>query len=1459
MKFIVALILLSVIVGFGANLIRAPEVKAVPLKETFEPSVLFLPLHAPNLDQRIIYQIPDLRAVAGSPGKNIVFAEDGQNVAVLYCRYSGDQDNMMQVYVAYSTDRGNTWMHYGPLSTFNARRTFPGLDAEANWSDTNDLRIHFSWHQAPRYSGNFDTSAAFYARDVMYPNGSIATAFRLPNSGAWDVWLPCIAVKDSFVIIIAINNGTSQTTNDSYIWRSTDYGETWDNGMVFFPGPLEWMAGPHFRFGNNGYMFFLWNRRIPSTARYWPYYCESFDYGLTWTQPQPIWQNTPPYLDMSMVTSWWYQYDCDVVRDTPVATIKLGTGTNDYGEIWVYRPDSGGLGNWHFKGKKLVGGDSIAPQPFARFPTVATDDSGNIFIGYQAIFDTVTDCGLFARPAIKDIWYNWGRFTFNGDIIEEKSLEFAHNAPLIATGDSVVIGMIYHNAGTYPDTGNLYFDYVVLPNPPIKDVTVWLPDTTAEPNDTVIIPIMASDVIGRDVISCDITLTFNSDILSALPASLGNIIPQGWQIQSNVFPESIKISLYGTNPITDSGSLVLIPFVVNDSAIHNNLTIIHFSRCSFNNGSVKTMTRDGTFTVFGPIPTIIEFTYVPPYRSHENLRGRVRNGNPNSCSVAVYIFVDGAAWWTKPYFASPLTPVDTVDSTWTCDITTGGSDEFAIRIRAYIWPNGIGRPPRAEHSETLPSLLDTFPYADTIRTRPTIHFSGYDWEVKAGWGIGPHNNYFSDDSENVWVDEEDKLHLKISYRSGIWYCSEVACNESLGYGPYYFYVSSPVGQLNENVVLGLFTWDNWSATPHREIDIEFSRWGDTSNPYNAQYVIQPYESSGNIHRWWMPPDIDSSTHIFNWQQDSIRFLSFKGYYPNDSILQSWFYTGSYIPLPGDEQPRINLWLYESRPPSDSNEVEVIISSFAFGEFRIISGNIRYYYNQKPVESTKVVLSGTIVDTTLTDSTGFYQFTDLLMLQNYTVSPSKINSVRQAAVSSYDAALILQHVVGRITLDSLQRIAADVSDNGTISSFDAAQVLQYVVGIRNHFPVGHRPGQDTVDWAFRPPSRTYDTLRENQINQDYRAILYGDPSGNWQPSEFLASLDEMTDVANYNFYSLNMPDCEDKITTNEHEFSRIKEERNDNAERNLKVAATTVTKPSLPGNEMTGAIPRSPCEERSDEAISKNNEIKEIATLPLVARNDKKEELIAFPIKITGAKDMISADMLISYDAKQLTLKGLRTTKATEGFMIAATDMNGLVRIGIAGTKNLNGDVTLLEILFEKKNNTEQSESDGSELTGTDTRHLKDLMTKSKSRQSLIKVPVENLDLENSQEQSPSVLWLVLNEGTPTELTKEAEGSMGKESKLPTNFYLAQPKPNPFGTGTSIGYGLPQASDVKLSVFDASGSLVRTLVEISQTAGLYSVIWNGKDNTNRQLANGIYFIRMQAGTNKFLRKAILLKQ
>jgi hypothetical protein len=483
---------------FGANLARAPKVEPKPIIGIYDRSLKPLPPPYTSFDQQIIYSIPDFRSTAGSAGKNIIFADDGQNVAVIYNRFSGNIENIFQIYVAYSTDRGNTWIQYGPLSTYNCRRTYPGLDAEPNWSNECDLRVHFAWHQTAQISGTYDSSPCFYAKEVMYPDGLITEQLRLPNSGVWDVWYPCIAVKDSIVIITGVNGGQF-SIQDGYIWRSTNYGETWDDGRLFFQGPLEWMGGPHFRFGTDGYIFFLWNRaEVSYPDLYWPYYCESFDYGITWTQPQLIWQDNPPYINMSNVTGWWYDYDCDVVNDTPVVTVKLATRDNDYGEIWAYRPDSGGPGNWQFSGTKLVGGDSTIPLPYARYPTISADEDGNIIIGYQAFFiipeDTVWDCGTFIRPDGRNNWYDYGRITFNGNMIEEGYLEFAHNAIVDPPWGIPIIGMIYNDAGDYPNTGNLYFDcrsviYIteneqtslkqhsisVSPNPFCKTVNFMLP------------------------------------------------------------------------------------------------------------------------------------------------------------------------------------------------------------------------------------------------------------------------------------------------------------------------------------------------------------------------------------------------------------------------------------------------------------------------------------------------------------------------------------------------------------------------------------------------------------------------------------------------------------------------------------------------------------------------------------------------------------------------------------------------------------------------------------------------------------------------------------------------------------------------------------------------------------------------------------------------------------------------
>src|SRR5258708_6940788 len=103
----------------------------------------------------------------------------------------------------------------------------------------------------------------------------------------------------------------------------------------------------------------------------------------------------------------------------------------------------------------------------------------------------------------------------------------------------------------------------------------------------------------------------------------------------------------------------------------------------------------------------------------------------------------------------------------------------------------------------------------------TVTFSGMSWEVKSSSGrVGPGSNYFS--GENVLVDEQGRLHLRIAMRDGHWACAEVIGGDSLGYGTYKFDVAD-TSSLDANAVLGLFTWDSAARQHHyREIDVEVS-------------------------------------------------------------------------------------------------------------------------------------------------------------------------------------------------------------------------------------------------------------------------------------------------------------------------------------------------------------------------------------------------------------------------------------------------------------------------------------------------------------------------------------------------------------------------------------------------------------------------------------------------------------
>lgn len=99
----------------------------------------------------------------------------------------------------------------------------------------------------------------------------------------------------------------------------------------------------------------------------------------------------------------------------------------------------------------------------------------------------------------------------------------------------------------------------------------------------------------------------------------------------------------------------------------------------------------------------VELTSVPPRGSSNDLRGRVYNVAPQDFKVLVYIYITG--WWTKPYFNSPSVPIQ-ADSTFACDITTGGYDTSASAIAAFVVPIDFP-PPLMGGGGTLPGVLDS--------------------------------------------------------------------------------------------------------------------------------------------------------------------------------------------------------------------------------------------------------------------------------------------------------------------------------------------------------------------------------------------------------------------------------------------------------------------------------------------------------------------------------------------------------------------------------------------------------------------------------------------------------------------------------------------------------------------------------------------------------------------------------
>ncbi|MBN2566345.1 MAG: right-handed parallel beta-helix repeat-containing protein, partial [Candidatus Eisenbacteria bacterium] len=94
---------------------------------------------------------------------------------------------------------------------------------------------------------------------------------------------------------------------------------------------------------------------------------------------------------------------------------------------------------------------------------------------------------------------------------------------------------------------------------------------------------------------------------------------------------------------------------------------------------------------------------------------------------------------------------------------------------------------------------------------------------------------------------------------------------------------------------------------------------------------------------------------------------------------------------------------------------------------------------------------------------------------------------------------------------------------------------------------------------------------------------------------------------------------------------------------------------------------------------------------------------------------------------------------------------------------------------------------------------------------------------------------------------------------PAAFSLGRCAPNPFGSRTSVQYGIPAGSgSVDVSVFDVAGRHVATLYSGHQEPGTHRVTWDGRDRFGNGVAAGIYFVRLETSDFRATAKMVLLR-
>lgn len=254
------------------------------------------------------------------------------------------------------------------------------------------------------------------------------------------------------------------------------------------------------------------------------------------------------------------------------------------------------------------------------------------------------------------------------------------------------------------------------------------------------------------------------------------------------------------------------------------------------------------------------------------------------------------------------------------------------------------------------------------QTNCLVQFAGYWWWTNYPFNAGGNTGYWFNgqqwDPRLVYVDSAG-LHLQMQQTTlpnapgAQWSSVEVVLwGEGSqpntpgnpppriypGYGTY-LVAATTSGSFNDianNCCFGAFTYrydaDSSQVNSHHELDmIECSRWGDSSDPTNAQFTLQPWEPTGNVHRITLQ-DSGQITIVLNWPgaDQPVTYSIYYGLYDLASLPSTpditWTIASSqyqYVPDAACQTVHLNLWRQPPQTVFPQGNQEVIVTNFQY--------------------------------------------------------------------------------------------------------------------------------------------------------------------------------------------------------------------------------------------------------------------------------------------------------------------------------------------------------------------------------------------------------------------------------------------------------------------------------------------------------------------------------------------------